>query len=430
MKEYLENCRIFFAHREARLIFAAGFLSTAGAWLLLVCMSIVLYRAAGIGLLGLYSVLRILVPVISGPFLGQLSAAYQPRTIMIAVDLVRAVAVTVIAITAAAGGSPFLLLAIVLVCSLAGTVYAPAERRLQRDLADTENRAAANSVLGISSSLAMVIAPALSGLLGTSVSPLVLIGFDFVSFLGSAALLWRVSQRSLSDPATTLKVKSSLRIAISALAGDRVVLSCFLTQGAMSVGAGGSLVVLMPIAERATGHDSAYGWTTAAIGIGAVAGMALGAPMASKIRVRLSALCVIVMGIMLCTLVTANNWLAVLLISLSFGILANTPTALLWTVYGTRVSESKSGPLYGLVQSLIVGGNALGGVIASASTAQFGMRSCFVLGAVTAGFAAVAMIITPSPASLTEIRPTQDQAHPGDETQGGDLSRDPHDQLA
>ncbi|MFC7862884.1 MFS transporter [Streptomyces murinus] len=424
MKQYIGDCRSFFALREARLIFTAGFLSTAGAWLLYVCVSIVLYRAAGIGVLGLYSVLRVLVPVISGPFLGQLGAAYQPRTIMITVDLARAVAVPVIAITAAAGGSPFILLTIVLICSLGSTWYAPAERRLQRDLVDTEDRAAANSALGISSSLAMVIAPAFSGLLGTIMSPIALIGFDSVSFIGSAALLWKVSQRSLPDSASTLKVKSSLRIAVSAITSDRLVLSCFLTQGAMSVGAGGSLVVLMPIAERATGHDTSYGWITAAIGIGAVVGMALGAPMANKSRVRLSALCIIVMGIMLCLLVAANNWIAVLLLSLSFGILANAPTALLWTVYGTRVSESQSGPLYGLVQSLIVGANALGGVIASASTAEFGMRSCIFLGATTLGFAVVAMMITGTPINPIGVRHARDQQRPEGEVRKENLLRD------
>lgn len=380
---FLRGCLAVVRRRDARLVLSADIVSKSGDWLFYVAMSVLLFHADGTAALGVFNATRIALPIMIGPVAGRWGTPFRPRAVMVSADVFRAAALGAAAAGVLVGMPTLWLLAPTVLCGIATSLHAPAERRFQRDLVGQEDRAALNAVIGTSGTLVIVVAPAIGGVLSAWIGASWLLALDSGSYLVSAMLISRAGNRRPTSAVTAPEARSTkeleakkpgaLRSGLAAITADRKVLSCVLSQAASCTAAGASLVFLIPIAHRLAGGDTTVGVLTAGIGVGSVIGCPIGGPSAKKERVAAAGGCVVVMGLLLGLFGIPAGYAVALLLAVLLGVVANVGEPIIWTLYGNRVPDQRSGPFYGLVESVIGTSLALGGTAAGLLAAAFGV---------------------------------------------------------
>lgn len=402
MKNVLVSYRDIAAVPDARRLLAADAISKAGDWILYVAMSILVYQAGGAGSLALFSALRIGIPFVLGPWAGRWGAAYSARSVMIFADVVRAVLLVLAAGVAWAGISVWALQVLVVGCAALTALHAPAERRFQRDTISEEQRASFNAVLGATGSAVMVIAPATGGLMTVAVGNIGALVADGASFLLSALLILRVKPTPITNPApvavtpngdTAGRSQGALQIALRACRANPYVLAAVITQGVACTVAGACLVLLPVLDDRLGSGDGVVGWLTAALGIGSVIGTLLGGVVARGGRRILATSSIVALGLVLGLMGSSSHLFVALIGAALAGITANIPEPLYWTTYAGLVDEEDSSAFYGLVESTITGGFALGGLILGSLVTGIGTEAAaWWIGASGSLLAAIAYV--------------------------------------
>lgn len=317
---------------------------------------------------------------------------------MITADAVRSVLLVLAAVTAGVHQPAWVLVVLVVCCASVSAFHAPAERRFQRDAIAPDQRASFNAVIGATGTTVIVVAPALGGLIITVVGNVGALALDALSFLLSLVFVARVS-----GPLHTVSPKNqeqaasagkgALATALGAMQKDPTVLACFLAQAVACTVAGASLVLLPLLGDRLDVGAGTVGWLTAAVGAGSVLGVLIGGSIAKNGRVVLGVTSVVSMGVILGLLGSSPNLVVALLCAVLAGTAANIPEPLYWTSYADRVTERDSSAFYGLVESSITGGFALGGVILGAAAAVLGTSiGTWVVGVAGSLIAATALI--------------------------------------
>lgn len=406
-------------------ILAADAISKAGDWILFVAMSVVLYRAGGAAALALFNLIRIALPIALGPWAGRWGARLAPRHTMILADLGRAILLGAAAVVAYADiGSSTVLFALVLGCTALATWYTPAERRFQRDAVPLEQRPDFNAVIGATGSTVMIVAPALGGALLAFFGPATALAVNAASFavsiliiasirLSPAASITSAADASRVDAATASATPvtdtppaptgGAMATALRVPRRDGFLRASMIIQTAACTIAGATLVMFAPIADRVGASDAAVGWLATSIGIGSVIGVVLGGRIARRKQLFLGGVSIVAMGVVVGLMGSAPNLVAAMGLAVVSGILANLPEPLYWTSYAERVPESMSGPFYGLVESLIAGAFASGGMLLGAAATLWGIGpASWAVGAVF-GLVALGALRT---ARVWESRPS------------------------
>ncbi|MEU0036339.1 MFS transporter [Streptomyces sp. NPDC006333] len=381
MKAALTNYKNIAHLPDARRLLVADSISKAGDWILYVAMSALVFEEGGAGALSLFTALRVVVPFMVGPWAGRWGAVLAPRTVMILADAVRAGLLFLAALAASAHQSAWLLVALVVGCSLVSAFHGPAERRFQRDVIDPDQRASFNAVIGATGTTVIVVAPALGGLMSTAVGNVGALVVDAASFLLSLAFVAAVREPTATaapmaeQPQAAGLRKGALATAVRAMRKDPAVLACVMTQAVACTVAGASLVLLPLLGDRLHAGNGSIGWLTAAVGAGSVLGVLIGGSVAKQGRLLLCVTSVVSMGVILGLLGSSPSLLVALGCAVLVGLAANIPEPMYWTSYADRVGESESSAFYGLVESSITGGFALGGVILGGLVAALDVRT-------------------------------------------------------
>jgi predicted MFS family arabinose efflux permease len=223
---------------------------------------------------------------------GWASDRWGSRTVMLASDMARAVAVA--ALAAAAGLGParaFVLIPIAVVLGAGEGLFLPASYSVLPSLVPSEDLQAANALASGGTQLAALAGPAIGGALVALASPSLAFALDAASFAVSAATLARlraappVTTPSSASAADTEGATSAAEEATSTFAllrSQRVLQVTLLLAVALNVGAGGVIEVALPALAHGPLHSGAggYGLILAAIG----AGTMLGALIAGQVR--------------------------------------------------------------------------------------------------------------------------------------------------
>ncbi|MEU2245531.1 MFS transporter [Streptomyces sp. NPDC019224] len=403
MNETLAQYRSVLSSRNARLVLGADALSKAGDWFMYVAMSLLVYRGGGAGALGIFSVLRIGIPLSIGPLAGRWGNSRPPRTVMIGCDIARAVVVGVGAAAAALGAHVTVLMAVTVVAAVFTTVFAPAERRMHRDLVRPDERAALNSTIGTTGTTVIVLAPALAGGLAATLGIPWLLAVNAASFLVSAALVVLLDSSLLVDAEEAGRDEESadggkprqgvLREVAVVLRNDRFVALCLACQTIACAVASASLVLQVAVADRAGDATALLGWITTAIGVGSVLGMVLGGPLAKRNRLVPGAACAVILSLLLGVFGTSTNAVMALASAVAMGLSAGLPESLYWTSFQNRVPKDSSGAFFGLVESTTTAAMAFGGAAIGGLVAAFGTSTgSWILALPLAGLALVTVV--------------------------------------
>jgi CRP-like cAMP-binding protein/predicted MFS family arabinose efflux permease len=271
--------RAAFAHRDFRYLAASLTVSQVGDWLYGVALVVYVFDQTGSpAWVAAAVVLRLAPYVLFGAVGGAIADRYDRRAVMIATDLARAACMLGLAAVVLAEAPVWLALALAFASATAGTPARPAQGAITPALVAEHDLAAANAVVSTLEHTALVLGPAIGGLLLVLGSPAVAFAVNGASFLASAALVVPIGARAAAEPEEEQPPSLGRRLAdgFGALArsGDAALLVGLLVAASFVYGQ--EVVLLVLVSERLLGTGSeGVSALTAAVGLGglAVAGL-------------------------------------------------------------------------------------------------------------------------------------------------------------
>ena len=279
-----------------RSLWAAGLISAAGDWLLLVALPIVVFGLTGSALGTAAALAAELAPgVVLAPVGGRLADALDRRPLMIGLSVLQALALLPLLLVGGGHGLAIVYAVIVVQASLAA-LFDPAKNALLPSVVDARRLVSANSLMGLGSAVGRLAGGPLGGLLLAAGSVHAIVVADALSFATAAVLIARVPRaprpeagasrkclmarrRPAGGLRTSLRPAGGLRTGLRPAGGLRAVLRDGRTLAALLVAfvastAQGIFVVLFIVfvARRLQGGSAEIGLLRGVQAVGAIAG--------------------------------------------------------------------------------------------------------------------------------------------------------------
>ena len=270
------SVRTVFSHRDYRYLLPGFAVSSIGDWLYGVSLVVVAYdRTHSAGWVAAVTITRLIPYVAFGAFGGVLADRYERRSLMLVCDLARAALMFVLAVLVAGTDSLWPLIVIAFLTSAASTPYQPAMYAMTPAIVGEQDLAAANAVSNSVEHIAILLGPAIGGVLLLLGSPAVAFALNGVSFLISGVCVWAIATRSSGSRAGEDEEEAGLKDRL--VQGFRAILDSgevsmlVLLLGVGTFVYGQQVVMLVLISKKliATGSEG-VGFLNAAVGFGGV----------------------------------------------------------------------------------------------------------------------------------------------------------------
>ena len=259
--------------RRAQVAFGAAWTSE---WALTVGLGIVAFRDGGAAAVGLVALVRLAPGAIAGPALATVADRVRRERVIVAIGLVRGVAIGLMALLLAVDASTAPVYALAVVSTVAGTPFRAAHSALLPSLCMTPDQlTSANAVRGMLDSLSTLLGPLIAAGLLEVGTPATVFAAAAAASVWSATLVLRLDYEAPPLPARAGRstMLADVREGFRALASDRDLalliglgIAQTFTRGCLNV-----LIVVMAI-ELLDMGEAGVGVLSAAVGAGAVIG--------------------------------------------------------------------------------------------------------------------------------------------------------------
>jgi MFS family permease len=275
------------ANRDYRLLLGAEAISFAGDWIYGVALiAFVFERTRSPGWVAAASILRLLPYVLFGLIGGVVADRYDRRIVMIVSDVARAAVMFAVTVVVVAGAPVVVAIGLAFVSTAAGAPYGPALGAITPAIVAERDLAAANALTSSVEHLALVLGPAVGGILLSVGSTASAFAINGGTFLASAALVAAVRKRDQGGEREGHEpLHRQAREAFRAISSStQVSLIVFLISAATFV-YGAELVLLVLVSERLLGLGSeGLGLLTAFVGLGGIVAAGLTSRLAQSRR--------------------------------------------------------------------------------------------------------------------------------------------------
>lgn len=277
-------------------LWLGGLISMIGDWILIVGLPFEIYRRTGSTLATGAMVLAYLIPsIVIGSFAGVFVDRWDRRRLMVAVNVVLALAVLPLLAIDALG--LWVAYAVLLLTSSLEQLFSPAETALLPNLLENpdDDLITANALNGMNNQLARLIGPAVGGII-VAVGGLTAVAIiDAATFVISAALIGSIrTRRTRALPGDSLEQRAATAWARLAaewregllLIWQQPVLRALLVFFIITrAGEGLTATLFVPWVTDALHSDSAgYGWLLSTQALGGLAGAAVIGRMGKRLN--------------------------------------------------------------------------------------------------------------------------------------------------
>ena len=395
--------------RNLRLLFGGLVTSQAGDWLYnLALLAFVYERTGSTAWVGITTAARILPEVVLGPIGGVLADRYDRRVVMIASDVLRAAAMSALAVVALTGAPVILAPLLAAVCTAGGAAYPQCVVAVMPRLVGTGDLAAANAARVGITSLCVIAGPALgAGLLLLS-STAVVFAVNGATFLIGAAVVTALPREALRRPTVAVdevhaSIGADLAVGWRALREHPDALPLVGADVVSSAIYGALTVLFVLVGERLGLGAAGYGYLLSALGVGGVLSAGLAHRAASSDRPRralIVAAAAIGVSLIALTLSGSLSVAVVLAAAIGAGLFATEVVA--DTTLQRSLDPAVFARAYGLAVPACVAGIAAGALLAPPCVAVIGLNGTLALaGGLVLAYAAAAFA-QPQPAPALE----------------------------
>jgi MFS family permease len=368
--------------RRLQLALIGSFL---GQWGYTVALWIYAYRAGGPGLVAVAGVARVAPSAIAGPYAGVLIDRLPRRRVLVSCETARAVVVASAAALIAIGAPAAAVLVAVAVNAALTSAFRPTVSAILPSLTRTpEELVAANVVTSSIESVAMLAGPAVGAVILTFGSVQLVFALTAATLAWSALLSSRIDVEVAPERTESRQTERRHKVldGLRLIRADRrlaVLLALFsgqtLVWGALSV-----LIVVISLRLVSLGQ-SGVGALTAVSGVGGVIGTFVAALLLVHSRRLASsfALAMLLWGaplLLLAALPSAAMALAMLGV---IGIANTLGDVSGFTLLQRAVPEHVLGRVFALLESILLGAMALGGVVIAPLIGPLGPRGALLV---------------------------------------------------
>jgi predicted MFS family arabinose efflux permease len=369
-------------NRDFRRLLSALAVSTAGDWIYGTALIVFVFEETrSVTWVAAASILRLIPYVLFGTLGGVIADRYEKRRVMVLADVSRAGLMFLLAAVAASSGPVAVAIAITFISTAAGTPFGPALAATTPSVVKETDLSVANAALSTVEHTALVLGPAIGGLLLIFGSPTLAFAVNGVTFLASAASIARIQMKpeaAAEGERSTLveRVVEGLRAIGSS--GQVSILVVFFI--AVSLVYGFELVLLILVSERLldTGAEG-VGFLNAAIGLGGVLAAGIASRLVDHPRSALSlSIAILVAGVplMLLSIVRVPLLAYVLLTVEGAGsIVLDVMTV---TMLQRLLRKEVTARVFGVLDSLSVAGILLGSLLAPPLVNAIGLKTTLI----------------------------------------------------
>ncbi len=350
-------------------------------WSAFVALSIYAYTFGGAAAVGVLGLVRALPAAIGVPAGSAVADRTRRERVLFAVQSARALALAASAAVVAGGGPHWAVFLLAGVTSGVGAAYRPAHLALVPLLARTGQELVATNVSGsILEGAAVLVGPALAGILLTFTGTDVVLAFCAVISACAAVLVARISSGDYV-PARASRVLADLTAGVRALEREpntRLIIGLFASQTLVR---GLLNVLLVVVAFHLLGiGESGVGFLNAAFGAGGLLGGFAGLGLVSLRRLaRPFAAGLVMWGVPIALIAIWPNavWTVICLATVGAG------NAVLdvagFTLIQRGTDDAVLARVFGVFEVLVIAALGVGSIIGSLLVDQFGVRIALVV---------------------------------------------------
>ena len=362
--------------------------SELGAWGYSLALSVLAFEEGGAAALGLLAFVLLVTPAVAAPFAALLGDRFDRARVMLAADLVRAVLMAAAAVVAFTGSPLVFLLALAGLSGIASTAFRPAQAAILPTLASTPAElTAANVVSSTVESVTVFAGPAIGGVVLAASEPAVAFAIAAATFLWSAALVSRIRPgRAAGEAAESGEETQPEGIGRALAAGARAVFGeprvrlLIGVMGAQTFVAG-TLLVFLPVLALdllAVGEEG-LGSLYSALGVGGLLGALAAAGLVGRRRLAPPfALGTLLWGVPIALLALWDSLAGALVLLAVVGVANTVADVSAYTLLQRAVPDAVLARVFGILESVVYGTVALGGVLAALLVESFGLRAALL----------------------------------------------------
>jgi MFS family permease len=371
--------------RDLRLLYVSFAVSAVGSWSYNVALLAFVYeRTHSLGWVGATTLGRFVPLLVVAPYAGVIAERVERVGLLWRSDLLAGAIQAGLVLVAMADGSVTLAIVLGALTSIVTSVNEPAAAALTAQYAGEDDLVAANALRGTLDSLVIVVGPALGALMLALGSAAAVFAINAVSFVVSAAVIFRLRERSrpsdVTDGGTVGPLKQiadSIRAIREAPAAVPLLALCALASFLY----GTDTVVLVAAADQRLGlGPDGFGLLLGGLGIGGL----LMAPFIERASAaaRLSAILIAGMAAYcLPTLVLALTTSPEL--GFAAQVIRGAGTLVVDVLAITAIQRAVAGNMvarvFGIFTALVLGSIALGTVAAPALSSALGLKGALVV---------------------------------------------------
>ena len=294
--------RLLRDNRDFRLLYAGSLISLGGDWFLTVALLDLVLQLTGSATLASLMLLCQTLPIfLVTPIAGRAVDRMDRRRLMIAVDLIRAVACLLPLFARTPAMLPFAFAGVVII-SVGSAYFEPASQAALPNIVAAKDLSAANVLMGSTWGTMLAVGAAVGGAVTMRFGRDVSFIADGASFLASAAILWRMRARfAEARPADHVHppLLESIRETLRYARANPRVLALLTSKGGYGLGAG--VVAMLSVFGKEIFRAGAFGigLLFAARGLGALFGPFIIRALGSRrddLQYRLMAFAVLAFG--------------------------------------------------------------------------------------------------------------------------------------
>lgn len=372
-------------NRDFRLLAGALTQSSMGDWAYNVALVVYIYdQTHSAAWVSAGTLCRMIPAFFASPYGGVVAERFERVRVMVSADLLRFCFMVALTIITATGSPAWVALAVAALSAVVACAYNPATNAMVPQLLGEDDLAAGNALIETINNVAIIAGPAIGAVVLALGQPATVMGIDSVTFLISAAMVWRITARS--TPTDVTKDGGPFRqmaVGVGAIVGSSTaaVLTGFVVVTTMLYGADTVLFLFLSQDKLGTGPEG-YGYLLIALGVGGVAGAAFVNRLAALPRLSL----VLTAGMVAyaaptALLVFVHSPAPAFAIEVVRGVATLVVDVLAMTALQRSLAPDMISRVFGVFWALIIGGLSLGAFVMPFLLHAFGLDTSLLLDA-------------------------------------------------
>jgi MFS family permease len=382
LAESLVAFRAVFRNPDLRRIELALTGSVTGEWAYAIALAVYAFDRGGAAAVGLVGLIRFLPAAVSAPFAAVLGDRFRRGRVMVASDVLRALAMAAAAAAILGGAPAGVIYALAGFVSVVSTAFRPAQAALLPSLARTPEELTASNVASTTiESVGSFAGPALGGLLLAATSAGVVFAATAATFVWSALLVLGVA----SEPPAGARGRGP-GIRAEALAGFRTIAVearlrlVVALYGAQTLVAGAlNVLIVVAALDLLDLGKSGPGFLNSAVGVGGLAGAVVALALVGRRRLATDfGLGLFLWGVPIALIGVWPHEAPALVLLAVLGVGNTLVDVAALTLLQRAAPDEVLARVFGVIESLLVGAVGLGAILAPLLVSLFGIRGALI----------------------------------------------------